>query len=515
MSGEHGAAGEAARPALARSLLLALALSNVALHLITFRGYGIFRDEMYLIACARHPAWGYVDHPPLSPAILRMAISVLGDSLFAIRLLPALAGGALVFLAGWMARELGGGRFAQGFAALTVIIAPAYLATNHIYTMNAFEPLCWMGSVALLLRILNGASSRLWIGFGVLAGISLENKHTMLLLGFGLLAGLLLTPARRLLWDRWLWVGGAIALLILLPNLLWQAQHQWPELEFMRRADLVKNYRASPWEFFIGQVLMMNPVTLPVWLGGLAWFFTPAGKRWRALGWCYVIMSVSLLLTHGKVYYLTPAYPMLLAAGAIALGGLIERRNWGWLKPASVALTVAAGVAVLPMALPVLPVETYIGYARAIGFTDIKTENHAEARLPQLYADMFGWENMAAQVAGVYRSLPPAEQAKAAIYGQNYGEAGAVDYFGPRWQLPHAISGHNNYYLWGPGDRGEVLIVIGGRGESAKMIYKEVVPAGKIVNQYAMPYESNLTIWVCRGPKVPMRVLWPRVKHYD
>jgi hypothetical protein len=510
-------AGETARltPEVSWRLLIVLALAEIALHLVAIRGYGIFRDEMYLIASARRLAWGYVDHPPLSPALLRIVLATLGDSLFAIRLLPALAGGALVVLTGWIARELGGGPFAQGFAALSVILAPDYLATYHIYTMNAYEPLCWMGCVAILLWILNGGSSRLWLAFGVLAGVGLENKHTMLLMGLGLVIGLLLTGERRRLLDPWLWAGGAIALAILLPNLLWQAQHQWPELEFMRRADAVKNYRASAWEFFTGQVLLIGPVMLPVWFAGLCWFFTGAGRRWRALGWCYLVMFASLLATHGKVYYLTPAYPMLLAAGAITWETFTIQPARAWLRKASIALLVIVSAAIAPLAMPLLPVETFIRYARAIGFSEVKTENHRPARLPQLYADMFGWENMAARVAAVYRSLPAQEQAQAAIFGQNYGEAGAIDYFGPRWGLPRAISGHNNYFLWGPGDRGQVLIVIGSSGRGAKRLYEDVTPAGRIVDAYAMPYESDLTIWLCRRPKQPLSEAWPQVKHYE
>jgi Dolichyl-phosphate-mannose-protein mannosyltransferase len=495
------------------SLLLALALAKVALHLAVIRGYGIFRDEMYLVDCARRLAWGYVDHPPLSPAMLRVTLATLGDAVFAIRLPAALAGGALVFLTGWITRELGGGRFAQAFAALTVIIAPYYLVSHHIYTMNAFEPLSWMGAVAILILMLKGGSPKLWLVFGVLAGISLENKHTMLLMGFGLVLGLALTSERRRLLDPWLWLGGVAALAILLPNLLWQAQHQWPELEFMRRAEEVKNYRASAWEFLLGQVTLIGPVALPVWVAGLVWLFSPRGKRWRMFGWCYLIMLVCLLATHGKIYYLAPAYPMLLAAGAIVWERTTERR--GWLRPASVALALIAGVTLAPLAIPLLPVETFIRYARAIGFTDVKTEKHESGRLPQLYADMFGWDNMAMQVASVYSALSPADRSQAAIFGQNYGEAGAIDYFGPRLGLPRAISGHNNYYLWGPGDRGAVLVVIGGRAEGARRYYEEVTAAGRILNPYAMPYETNLTIWVCRRPRQPIRDFWPQLKHYE
>jgi 4-amino-4-deoxy-L-arabinose transferase-like glycosyltransferase len=468
-----------------------------------------------MIACARHLAWGYVDHPPFSVGALWLVLASLGDSLFAIRLLPALAGGALVFLTGLIARELGGNRFAQGLAALAVIAVPTNLALSHIYSLNIYEPLCWMGCAWLLVRILNGGSSRLWIWFGVLAGVGLENKHTMLLFGFGIAAGLLFEREWRLLRDPWLWLGAAVAGLLFLPNLLWEVRNHWPQLEFMRRADAVKNYHASPLEFFAGQVLATGPILLPLWLGGLVWLFSPAARRWRVLGWCYLVLFVVLVFTHGKTYYLSPAYPMLLAAGATAFECMIDRRHWNWLKPASVAAIIVFSLVSAPFAIPVLPVRAFIRYANAIGFSEIKSENHQMSQLPQFYADMFGWENMAEQVAEVYHRLTPEEQSKAAIFGQDYGQAGAIDYFGPRWGLPHAIGGHNTYYLWGPDDRGEVLIVIGSDGTGAGKIYADVRPAGKIVDPLAMPYESNQTIWVCRRPRVSLREIWPKLKHYS
>jgi hypothetical protein len=262
---------------------------------------------------------------------------------------------------------------------------------------------------------------------------------------------------------------------------------------------------------------MMNPITLPIWLAGLYFFlFSRSGRMYRALGWAYLVMLATFVLLHGKIYYLLPAYPMLLASGGVQVEAMIRERGWKRLKPAIIIVVLAAGAALAPMALPLLPVHTYIRYARTLGIDEIKTEIHERGRLPQHYAAMFGWENMAARVAGVYNGLPAEEKPKTAVFARNYGEAGAIDYFGPRYGLPKAISGSNNYFLWGPRNyTGEVVIMIGGKAEDHRKLFDEVEQTGTIVDEYALPWESDLPIWVCRKPRLSLQELWPRVKHYD
>jgi hypothetical protein len=492
-----------------------LALFKLAVQVAAIPGYGIFRDELYYLACGQRLAWGYVEFPPLIGVIARGMTAAFGDGLFGIRLAPAVAGAALVAMTCLIVREFGGGRFAQLLAGLAVIAAPVWLSLHHFLSPNAFEPLFWMGCAWLFIRYAKSGDARLWLWFGLAAGIGLMNKHSMLLFGFALVVGMLLTPARAALRERRLWMGGAVAFLIFLPHLVWQVREGFPLIEFLRRADAVKNYIQSPVEFFGGQVLMLHPLLLPVWLAGLWFFFSRAGRPWRALGWAYVVMFALLIALRGKPYYLVPAYPMLFAGGAVLLERAIERRAWNWMKPAAAALVVAAGAATAPLALPVLPVETYIRYAAFMGVGEVRTERHEMGRLPQLYADMHGWENMAARVAEVYHALPAEERAQAVVFGRNYGEAGAMEYYARRYGLPRAISGHNNYYLWGPrGDAG-VVIAIGGRAEDYREVFGDVRQAGTIVHEYAMPYESNLPIWVCRAPKATIHEVWPRVKHFN
>jgi hypothetical protein len=499
----------------ATRIVLFLAIAKLLFHLVTFRGYGIFRDELYYLACSRHLAFGYVEFPPMIAVLTRAATSVLGESLFAVRLLPMLGGAALVVLAAMIARELGGGRFSQALARVSVIAAPGWLAIDHTLQTNAFDPLFWGGCAWLAIRALKTGNSRHWLWFGAVAGLGLLNKHAMLFFGFGIFGGLLLTPARKLIRERNLWLGGLIAALLFLPNVIWEIRLGWPTLEFLRNAVRYKNAVVTPLQFLGGQLELTGAAAL-VWIAGLLFYFFGArGKPYRALGWAYVIVLTTIFAFGGKAYYVLPAYPMLLGAGAVEWEQFIERRAWNWLKPALPALMLAFTAVIAPLAVPLLPVETFIRYADALGIHPQAEERHATTRLPQYYADMLGWRNMAEQVALVFHHLSPEEQAHAAIYGQNYGEAAAIDYYAPRLGIPHAISGHNNYFLWGPGNRDpSVLIVIGGNPDNARKLYDDVRAAGTITYPDVMPYENHLTIWVCRRPKISLRLFWPKLKRY-
>ncbi len=498
----------------ATPIVMALAAIELIFHLATLPGYGIFRDELYYLACGRHLAWGYVEFPPLIAVLTRAVTAVLGESLFAVRLLPALAGAALVLLAAMIARELGGGRFAQGLAALAVMVAPGWMSIDHILNTNAFDPLFWGGCAWCAIRALKTDDSRYWLGFGAVAGLGLLNKHAMLFFGFGIVGGLLLTPARRVFRRPNFWIGGALAALLFLPHVLWQIRLGWPTLEFLQNAVKYKNAILTPWQF-LGAQLLLTGAAVPVWLAGLYFYlFDGRGRSYRALGLAYLIISVTLFALRGKGYYLLPAYPMLLGAGGVMLERALQERRWKWIKPALVSAMLVLAAISAPLAVPLLPVETFIRYAAALGIQNTE-ERHEMGRLPQFYADMFGWRNMAEQVAAVYRGLTPEDRAKTAIFAQNYGEAGAIDYYGPRLGLPHAISGHNNYFLWGPGNiEPQVVIVIGGNPADARTVFADVRAAGVIAEPNAMPYENNLTIWVCRQPRIPLRQAWPKVKKY-
>jgi len=495
---------------------VALGVMAVQLPAVLSGGLGMFRDEFYYIACSDHLAWGYVDHPPLSIFFLRLLRMAFGDSLIVLRLVPALAVAVLAWLSARLAKEMGGSGFAQFLAALAAGVAPVYLAVGSFYSMNAFEPICWMGCAWLLLRLVNTGRRELWVPFGLLAGVALLNKHSMLFFGAALVAGLLLTKERRLLAGKWPWIGGGIALWFLLPNLLWLVRHDWATLEFMRNAQQWKNLPMSPGEFFAAQVFLQHPLTLPLWLAGLAAFlFHPALKKYRFFGLAFIFLFLLFVAQRGKPYYLSPVFPLLLAAGAVVADRLAASKLGRGARAAYAVLLLIGGLLLLPMWVPMLAVESQIRYTRWSGLKPPRIEQNREAALHQIYADRFGWKEMVATVARAYKSLSPEEQAECAVYTQNYGEAGAVDYYGGRYGLPRAICGHNNYWLWGlRGQTGRVLIIIGGRREDHLKAYEEVTLFAVHNNQYAMPSESDLPIWICRRPKVTLEQLWPEVKDY-
>ena len=496
---------------MAKRLILGIAVCKLAVHLYAGRYYGYFVDELYYLACSRHLDWGYVDQPPLIAFITRLSRSLLGDSLPAIRLLPALAGAAEVALTGLIAAELGGGAFAQALAAIAVLAAPGILVADHLLSMNAFEPLFWLGCAYLLIRIIKTGNQKLWIWFGVLAGIGLENKYSMLIIGAGLILGLLLTPQRRALASPWLWIGGAIALLIFLPNLLWNIQHHFPFLELqanIRRSG--RDVPLGPLAFFAQEILSMNPLALPIWLAGLwFYFFTERGKPFRTLGWAWLFTALVILAMSPRIYYLFPAFPILFAGGSV----MCER--WRWLKFAYPTLLIVTAAVLAPLVIPVLPPETYIRYAKALHLEQPAIETHKLGPLPQLFADQFGWDEMAATVARVYNSLPSDVRGKTAIFGQNYGQAGAIDFFGPKYGLPPAISGHQSYFLWGPRNyTGESVIVMAGRLDDLEERFASVQKVATVYHPYSMPYE-HFDVFYCRGLKQPLKEIWPQVKNWD
>jgi hypothetical protein len=501
------------------SVVASLAAAKVVLHLATtgLFGYGFFVDELYFLACSEHLDWGFVDMPPLFPALTALLRALSGDSLFAVRLLPALAGGALVLMTGLIARDLGGRRFAQGIAALAVLAAPLWLLLHSIDTMNALEQLLWTGGAWIVLRIVRDGRPRLWLAFGAVAGLGMLNKHSMAFFLVALGAALLATGERRQLRSRWFWLGALLAGALFLPNLVWEIRHHFPHLEQLANIKHDgRDTRFSPLAFLAQQVLMFNPVALPLWLGGLGWLLADReGRRYRVLGLTYFAVIAEMLLLDGRPYYPAPAYPMLLAAGGVALERWLAARRWRALKAAYAASLALSGAVLAPLFAPLLPPATLIHYSRALGMSQPRIENHRLGPLPQLMADRFGWREMAQEVARIYHSLPPAERAKAAIFGQNYGQAGAIDHFGPALGLPKALSGHLSYYLWGPrGYTGEVMIVMDDSPEVLGRIFRDVQLAGRVRHPYSMPYQ-HFDVYLCRGPRQPLAELWPRIKRFD
>jgi hypothetical protein len=497
-------------------IVIALALGKLLVHCIFNNRYGYFRDEFDYLSCGDHLAWGYVDQPPLLPFLVRISRVILGDSLRSIRFLPALAASALVVLTAMIARELGGRRFALILAAVAVLIAPTYLSDGSLLTTNCLEPILWMGCVYFAILAIK-RHPRYWLWLGVIAGLGLEEKYSIGVFGFSLVVGLLLTTERRVLLNKWFWLGGVVAFLIFLPNVVWNIHNHWPFMELMNniRAD-GRDVQLSPLEYFAQQILLLHPLTAPIWITGLfALLLSPRLKNYRLLGWCYLVAFTLFVLLKGKNYYLAPIYPVLLAAGAIMIEVGIERTRQRWLKPAIILLLLAGGAWFAPLVVPVFSPDHFISYMNSLPFKVPRTEHsHERALLPQHYADQFGWEEMTAMTAQAWSRLTPEERHDCGIFAQDYGQAGAIDFFGPRYGLPPALSGHQTYFLWGPrGYSGNCLIVLDDEKEELDRLFEYVELVGASDNPYAL--ERHIQVFICKGAKFgSLEKLWPQLKKW-
>lgn len=492
--------------------VLALAAINLGFHLLTAGRYGIFRDELYYLACGEHLDWGYVDQPPMIALVAWVARHIFGDWLIGLRFIPALAGAATVWLAGKLVCELGGGAFAQILGAVAVICVPIYLILFHWLTMNAFEPLIWMACIWCVVRAINRDDPGYWIWFGVLAGIGMETKYSIAFFVVAVVVGLLLTRERRFLITKEFWIGAVIGFLIFLPNLIWLVRHDFPFLELMgnirqTHRDVVR----GPLAFIVDQAQIMNPVLFPLWLGGLIWLFLE--RRFRLLGIIYVVLLAMFIALRGKNYYLAPIYPVLFAAGAVAFEKITSER-FKWSRAVYGLLAVASTIILAPTVSPILSPDNAVAYQKKLGIEPPKAENQRTGPLPQYFADEFGWREMAEETARVYKSLSPEEQARTAIFANNYGEAGAIDFFGPRLGLPKSISNHQSYWLWGPRNYdGSIVIVLGSDGSGDREHFQSVDLVGRAEHPYSRR-DEHFDIFLCRGFTGDLRQFWPQTKNY-
>jgi 4-amino-4-deoxy-L-arabinose transferase-like glycosyltransferase len=491
------------------AVLLLLAAARLLLHTLTNGQYGFHRDELATIDDARHLAWGYVAYPPLTPFVARLALELFGPSLVGLRLWSALAQAAAMVLTGLMARELGGGRWAQIVAALATAIAPISLLMGALFQYVAFDHLAWVAAAYCLICLLKSGDPRWWLGLGAVVGLGLLTKYTIAFWLAGLLAGLLLTPNRRWLATRWPWLSGALALLLFLPNLLWQAQHGFVSLEFLA-AIHARDLALGRTRGFLAEQLVVsaNPFTSPLWLAGL-WFFllAPAGQRFRLLAWLYLVPFALFFIAQGRSYYLGPAYPPLLAAGSVVLERWLASLRTGparlgrGLTYAGLAAGGALGVALM---LPIAPVGSELW--------------RMSSAVHDNFAEQIGWPELVETVAGVYAALPAGERPATALLAGNYGEAGAINLYGPAAGLPRAISGVNSYWARGYGDPPpQTVIVLGFRREAAERLFERCEPAGRLTNRYGILNEETSDhpdIFVCRGPRQPWPLLWAELRRF-
>jgi hypothetical protein len=496
-----------------------IAVFSFVLHTIFNNRYGYFRDEFDYIICGRHPMWGYVDQPPLLPFLSRVCLAIFGDSLRSVRLLPALSSAALIVLTGMITRELGGKRFAVVLSAVTILVAPIYLSGGSLLTSNCdLEVLLWMGCVYFAILAIKRDQPQYWLWFGVVAGIGLEEKYSILVLGFAVVIGLLLTGQRRVLLNKWIWLGGLAALLILLPNLLWNMRNDWPFVQLMRSIKAEgRDVMLSPWQYFSQQLLLIFPLSAFIWITGvISFFFAPRFKPCRFLGWAYLVAFTVFVVLKGKNYYLAPIYPVYLAAGCVVIDDAIDRIRQLWLKPAIVGLFLAGGAVFAPLAMPLIPIDQFIPYMNWLPIKVPRTEyQHARAVLPQHYADQFGWNEIVQKTAEAWNQIPAAERKDCAIFAQDYGQAGAIDFLGPKYGLPQSLSGHQSWWFWGPrGYTGNCMVVLDDTQKTLETHFEHVEYVGRTPdNPYAL--EKNLTVYICHGFKHgTLSEVWPHMKKW-
>ena len=496
------------------SLPLLAAALTFAVHLVANPHYGFFRDELYFIICGRHPALGYVDQPPVVP-LLAAGSQLLGHSLVLLRAVAALFAAGSVWVTCVLARELGGGRFAQGFAALACAACPVLCSFGMKLSTDTVGLVTWPLMALLVLRLTRGADARLWLAVGALLAVSFQSKYSVLYFAVALLVGLVATPERRILASRWFAAALALAVALALPNFAWQAAHGFPMLELLRNGQHGKNVVLSPGAYLLAELLITNPLLALVWLAGLGWLLAHAATRF--LGLAFLALLAAMIASHAKHYYPADVYPLLFAAGGVALERATRARSC--LRPVAATVAAAAALVLLPYVLPVLPTATFLRYHHFLGprlhMDAARTEHGPPSELPQDWADMHGWPELAAAVARAVDALPPEERARVTIIAANYGEAAAIDFFGEQYHLPPTLSGHNQYFLWGTHGRdGDVLIDVHGDCGAGAHLFRTSERAALLTSPLVMPWENELPIMVCHGLGTPLAELWPAKKLY-
>ena len=506
---------------------LKLAIQIAGNVLAQHAGYGIFRDEMYYLICGRHLAFGYVDQPPMVALQARLTELLFGyDHMWSLRLLSALAGAVKVFLTGAIVWAMGGSRRAAALAMLAVTVAGVYLGIDSFLSMNSFEPVFWMTCALALIRIVQADGEpdparvvrNWWIVLGMSAGLGLENKDNEVFFLVAVLIALLLTPERRILASRWFAVGLGLIVALALPNLLWQIHYHFPTLEWLvdvSRSN--KDVKLPPLQFLLGQVMMLTPWTVALWLSGVVWLMVSKRTRaFRFLGVLYIVFLAMMMALHAKDYYLAPIYPIYFAAGAMRWLPVSKSSMTRNVLVGAYALLLLVGfVLTVPFSIPVLPPQRLVAWMETMHFKPKDSENHAETILPQFYADRFGWHEMVEKVARVYNALPPQERTITGIYADNYGEASAINLFGPKYGLPVAISGHQSYWLWGPnGYTGQEAIMITDASPARlKRYFASCNEEAVLNNPLSMPWEKK-PIYLCRGGIHSFAADWKDLKHY-
>lgn len=494
------------------------AVTAFILQMITANTYGLFQDEYYYAACARHLTFGYVDHPAVVALITNIAL-LFGQSAYALHFFPALAMAGTVIVTALIALEFGGSRFAAALASLTIIDGTVFWVMFGFMSVNAFDIFIVTFAGYRFIRTLRDPSIKNWIILGIVLGIGLNTKLTMLTFGFGITAALLATSYRKDFLTLKPYVAAFIALALFTPFLIWQWMNDFPTLEFIRNATEKNLHRPLP-EFFVALAVAAAPANMILALCGLLFLLWKSKEEYfRAAAIAVTVFVAVYLANNSNYYYVVPSMPLLFAAGAAAVERWTEnfrqsRRNG--IRFAIAAFFILSALVKLPLGIPILPIETFAKYAQTIGVAGTtRTDNIQSVTIPFYFGRRFGSEPLAHTVDSVYHTLPDSERSVCGIVATNYTLAATVDFYGADNGLPAAISGHNSYWLWGTkGYSGEVMLAVGGRTSHWERFFGSV----EFITRYTLPYEAKdygvINIFLCRNPKVPLAEFWKELRDY-
>lgn len=479
---------------------------------IAFRGYGIFRDELYYLACAERPAAGYVDHPPLSVWLLSLLTPVFGDSWQFLRAIMIVTALATLFTIIRIIRRLEGSDLAVWIAGIALIMAPINNAYWSYYSMNALDLLFWaLAYLQLLIVLEDMENNRKWLVLGVLIGLGMMNKISMSWFVMGMLAYLLITPNRKVFLTPGIYLAGIAAILLFLPFIVWNIRHDMAHLEFAVNASKYKYAGITRLDFLKEQIFNQHPIIIVLLVFSLWYVFRNSLKQSAPL--IIFITTMIILLIKGQVqaYYMAPAYLAIYIYGGLQLSLLRDKKVTKYLIYLFLAGYVLVGLWIIPLSTPVLSEKRLLSRYGNIIASQENEEGKEKAALPQFFADMHGWEDFARTISDAYTRLDPVQREKAVAWVNNYGEAGAIEYYAPRMDLPPVLSRHNNYYLWGQELLKQrdfsIYIFVGGKRETYARYFEEVRSAGEFVCEYCMPYENHQSLYIGLRPRSQMNAL--------
>lgn len=501
-------------------LIIICAAAKFAVHMLTAQNYGYFCDELYTIAMSKHLAFGYVDLPPLAPALCALSRLMFGESLLGVHIFPALAGSAMLVFVCLITKELGGKRFSIGISALGFIIAPVWLSMDSFFAYDSIDQLVLTIFLYMLVKLIKTGNKKLWLPIGLIAGIAFMTKATIVFLGPGFVAALIILKYRKHLLTRWPWIGMGIFLLVISPYIIWQHLNNWPTIEYWTAYGSSRVFNATLPEYLLNIVILLNPALFPIIAAGLYRIFKPFdNKNYSFLGIMFLITLIVMFVLKAKTYMLAELFIPLIAAGSIFIEEkVLSSSRLKWLKNAAVTTLLIGGAFAAPLALPLLPPDLLIAYTNVFGIINksVKLDNLPKTNLPQTTADRFGWDNLVKTVAEVYEGLSPEEKKDCGILTDWFGPAGAIDLLGQQYGLPHAVSGHLTYYLWGPGENSwDVMIVVTNNYNIVSSFFGEATLKAIVKSDYAMPYNTNLPVYICRKPTMPVDKIWEYLKGYN